>query len=87
MTDADVTARLAEALQTADAQDRRLDGYKLDVIHRYAAALLPVVRDLQAQEREALEQIDAIVTGRVHLGPTSLGRVSAILDYTLRGDA
>jgi hypothetical protein len=58
----DTARRLAEALLKADEQDRRLDGYRLDVVHRYAAALLPVVRELG--DLRAAEELDTAAMHR-----------------------
>jgi hypothetical protein len=76
-SDADLTARLAEVL-TDDVLVPVERGPVID-------ALLPVVReygDQRAAEAcgNLAEEIATLIAGRMHLGPTSLGRLSALLD-------
>lgn len=76
-SDADLTARLAEVL-TDDVLVPVERGPVID-------ALLPVVREY-ADQRAAdavgklAGEIAALMAGRMHLGPSSLGRLSALLD-------
>jgi hypothetical protein len=92
-TDTDLTARLAAALneegclgcEEFEVDDTDSGCPDCEDLFRAARALLPVVREYgdqrAAEARGKLaEEIATLMAGRMHLGPTSMGRLSAILD-------
>lgn len=63
---------------TGMAADALLDGPLRQLIDQRDQA-----REQVQTHREALEQARTLIAGRLHLGPTSLGHLSALLDFAL----
>lgn len=65
-----------------EARHRALDLAGPLGIHEQSAAFEVLVRELidAYTYREALRRIEELTLGRLHLGPTTLGRLRAILD-------